>query len=158
MAKEIGLSKKEIDDLYLAAILHDVGKIAIPHDVLGKAGKLSYDERKIIRQHPVLSAFFIRALEYFEGLIPSVYFHHENFDGTGYPTGLSGKEIPIGARIIRVADAFDAITHDRVYQKRRSFKEAIHELKRFSGCDFDPDIVKIFIELVKRGKVKDDKE
>lgn len=142
IAKETGLSEKECDNVYRAALLHDIGKIGIPDYVLHKKEKLSEEEINLIRKHEITSVQILKPIKAFEELLPIVLSHHEWLDGTGYPYGLSGDMIPKGAQILAVADSFDAITSGRGYKKGKSFKEAIEELKKFSGARYNPEYIK----------------
>ncbi len=142
IAKETGLSEKECDTVYRAALLHDIGKIGIPDYILHKKEKLSEEEINLIRKHEIISVQILKPIKAFEELLPIVLSHHEWLDGTGYPYGLSGDMIPKGAQILAVADSFDAITSGRGYKKGKSFKEAIEELKKFSGTRYNPEYIK----------------
>jgi len=142
IAKESGLSEKECEVVYRAALLHDIGKIGIPDYVLHKKEKLSEEEINLIRKHEITSVQILKPIKAFEELLPVVLSHHEWLDGTGYPYGISGDMIPKGAQILAVADSFDAITSGRGYKKGRSFKEAMEELKKFSGTRYNPEYIK----------------
>ncbi|MEN2994832.1 MAG: HD-GYP domain-containing protein [Thermodesulfovibrio sp.] len=141
---EMGLSKKELEKLKLAAILHDIGKIGIRDEILLKKGKLSDEEYKIMQNHTVYGAEILHYVKQLKDIIPGVKHHHENFIGSGYPDRLKGEEIPLIARIIAVADNFDALTTDRPYRKALSFDEAMRELKENAGVKFDPAVVDAF--------------
>lgn len=145
VGEEFNLDKEEIKELEISAILHDVGKIGIPDDILGKPGKLTKKEYAFIQRHPELGAAIIEPIAKLRMLIPNILHHHERLDGKGYPSGLKGIEIPIPARIICVADSFDAMTTDRPYRKKKSIKDAFTELKQCSNTQFDPEFVDIFI-------------
>jgi len=138
------LGEKEVKHLKLAAILHDVGKLEIPRHILTKAEPLTRDEWSIIKQHPKWGANMVRSMQSFDSLIPMILYHHERYDGTGYPNGLKGEDIPLGSRIIAVADSFDAITNSRPYRKALSYEEAMKEIIRCSGTQFDPLVVDVF--------------
>ncbi len=148
IGEALNLSKKEIDLLRESGTFHDVGKIGIDDNILKKAGKLTMEEYEEIKKHPQRGAVILSAVSMFENIIPIVLYHHERYDGKGYPKGLSGEEIPFLARILSIADAFDAMTTNRIYQKKLSLKEAIDELENGSGTQFDPYLVKIMIELI----------
>jgi putative nucleotidyltransferase with HDIG domain len=152
-SKSIGqrmrLDKQDIEDLKRSALLHDIGKIGIPDTVLKKQTQLSDDEYAIIKSHPETGAAILKYIKYFKDLVPAVYHHHERFDGEGYPEGLKGKAIPLHARIISIADTFDAMTSSRSYRKKAlSLRTALSELERSKGIQFDPDIAEIFIEIL----------
>jgi HD-GYP domain-containing protein (c-di-GMP phosphodiesterase class II) len=141
----LGLSSEEMDVLEYAAILHDVGKIGIADTILSKQGPLSPQEETIMRQHPVIGAKIIGGIPFLNGARKLILHHHEKYDGTGYPSGLKGQEIPIGARLLAVADTFDSITTDRAYRAAQSIDSALEELDRHSGTQFCPVALKAFI-------------
>jgi HD-GYP domain-containing protein (c-di-GMP phosphodiesterase class II) len=134
----------------VASLLHDVGKIVVPDEILLKPGPLNATEMKRMRRHPSDGANTLSNVPTAVDAVPVILHHHERFDGAGYPDGLSGNDIPIGARILLVADAFDAMTEDRPYRKAMPVGDAIAELKRFSGTQFDPTIVAAFLAVLKR--------
>lgn len=134
--------------VYVAALVHDVGKIGIPEAILNKPSRLTDDEYKKIQEHTVTGANILKQIYTFSNLVSIVRSHHERYDGKGYPDGLVGEEIPLISRIIAVADAFEAMTSNRSYRKRFSIDYAIQELKRNSGTQFDPMVVEHFLELV----------
>ncbi len=144
IGKAMNLSNNELSVLEYAGLLHDIGKIEIPKTLLNKHGILTDDEQDIIRQHPVYSENILEPLEDIDNLMDYVRHHHERFDGSGYPDGLAGYEISLGARILCVADSFDAMISERPYSKRKTTEEALHELRLYSGTQFDPEIVDIF--------------
>ena len=147
IARRLGWDDERLDLLQLGGPLHDVGKLAIPDDVLRKPGRLDDDELAQIREHPRLGARILLRLAAFRGALPYVLYHHERWDGTGYPTGRAGEQIPLEARVLAVADAFDAMTSDRPYRPALSRDEALAEVERCSGTQFDPEIVRIFLDL-----------
>jgi len=141
IAQLIGLSPKQIERVSTAALLHDVGKIhEIFAPILMKPGRLTPEERAIMELHPIKSAELVAKISTLESIIPAVRHHHENWDGSGYPDRLSGKDIPIESRIIMFADTIDAMTSDRPYRKALGETEVRAELKKFRGTQFDPDI------------------
>jgi HD-GYP domain-containing protein (c-di-GMP phosphodiesterase class II) len=150
IGKAMKLKKEELKKLEISAILHDVGKIGIPDRILGKPGKLTFEEYAYMKRHPVLGSSIIEPIAELRGLIPNIMHHHERYDGNGYPRGLKGEKIPLYARIICVADSFDAITTDRPYRKKKSLKTAISELKNNSNTQFDKKLVTIFIREYKK--------
>ncbi|MEW6608343.1 MAG: HD domain-containing phosphohydrolase [bacterium] len=147
MAKKLGFNQKEIEVMRYAGLLHDLGKIGISDQVLLKPGKLTDEEYDTMKHHPIKSESILRVIAFLRQILPIVRHHHEHYDGKGYPNGLKSKKIPLGARIIAVAGAFDAITSDRPYRKAKSVEEAIEILKECSGTQFDPKIVKVFLEI-----------
>lgn len=153
IAEKAGLTKEEIHHIKQAAILHDLGKVGISEKILLKPGELTQDEFKTIMEHPVIGADIIRPIHLLHNIIPLVMYHHERWDGKGYPMGLKGEEIPIGARVIALADAYQALTSTRPYRKAFSKAEAIRIIKKESGTRFDPKIVKVFLTLSKHLKV-----
>jgi len=147
LGAELGLSAGEIDVLRQAAVLHDIGKIGVPEQILRKPEHLISEEFDIIRQHPVIGAEIISPVRFLSEVVQIVLHHHERFDGTGYPDGLKGAEIPLGARILAVADAVDAMLSDRPYARARTVAEVREELRRCSGTQFDPQLVKIALKI-----------
>lgn len=147
-----GKSEKECDEVYYAAILHDVGKIGIPDEIINKKGKLTPEEYDIIKSHPVIGGQILSKINKFSYLSIAARYHHERFDGKGYPEGLKGKEIPETARIISVADAYDAMTSNRSYRRQLSQDAVREELARCSGTQFDPDFARIMLQLVDQDK------
>ncbi|MBL7069573.1 MAG: HD-GYP domain-containing protein [Candidatus Omnitrophica bacterium] len=149
IAKRLQLSQRQISTIGNAALLHDVGKIAIDRNILNKKGKLTPQEFAVIRNHPTVGVDIISQIEYLKSSCPHVLYHHARFEGGGYPRHkFKGEEIPIGARIIAVADSYDAMTSDRPYRKAYAKECAIEELKLRSGRMYDPQIVDIFIEML----------
>jgi putative nucleotidyltransferase with HDIG domain len=141
MGKTMALSDLDVDTLRLGALLHDIGKIGVPDEVLGKPSALTAAEFELIRTHPAVGARILRSIPFLAPHLPIVELHHERPDGRGYPYGLKGDAIPLAARIVHVADAYDAMTSARAYRPARSSQEAIAELRRCTGSDFDPPSV-----------------
>jgi putative nucleotidyltransferase with HDIG domain len=148
IGQRLKLDKQDIEDLKRSALLHDIGKIGIPDTVLKKQTKLTDEEYAIIKSHPETGANILKYIKSFKNLVPAVYHHHEQFDGEGYPEGIKGKDIPTHARIIAIADTFDAMTSSRSYRRALSFRAALSELEKNKGIQFDPDIAEIFIEIL----------
>jgi putative nucleotidyltransferase with HDIG domain len=148
IADRMGFPEEEISILRFAGILHDIGKIAISEEILNKPGKLTALEREVIETHPVESARIIRPIGFLKDVVPIVEHHHEWFDGSGYNSGLAAEEIPKGARVLSVADAFEAMTSDRPYHGAMPWTDAVAELKRYSGTQFDPEVVDVFVGMI----------
>jgi len=138
------LPPEKADSVELAALFHDIGKILLPDALLQKAMCLTQEEVETIKKHPVYSALILSKLGMPDDVVEVVYHHHERWDGCGYPDGLCGEGIPLGARLIAIADAFEAMTAHRVYQTRRTPRQALEELRRCAGSQFDPVLVECF--------------
>jgi HD-GYP domain-containing protein (c-di-GMP phosphodiesterase class II) len=152
IAKEMQLPEKLIRNVEFAALIHDIGKIGVKDSVLAKPSRLSDSEYEMIKKHPVIGEQIIAPIEFLTNIAPLVLYHHEHFDGSGYLEGLKGDEIPIGARILIVADSFEAMISDRPYSKSMTQKQAIQELKDNSGSQFDPQVVEAFLRVIERKK------
>ena len=151
LAKALDLSRAVIDDLALLAALHDIGKIAIPDDILNKPGPLTEEQWTIMKRHPEIGYRIARTSPELVSIAEYILSHHERWDGKGYPRGLVGENIPLPARLLSVADAFDAMTSDRPYRKAMSAQQALAELERNAGTQFDPDVVAAFVEMFHSG-------
>jgi putative nucleotidyltransferase with HDIG domain len=147
LAGELGMSDCDVERIRRAALLHDVGKIALERSVLQKPGKLSEDEWVEVRAHPVMSEHILRGVRHFQNFLAGARYHHERYDGAGYPDGLAGEQIPLDARVIAVCDAYDAMTSDRAYRSACSSQEARSRLIEGSGTQFDPRCVSAFMRL-----------
>ena len=148
MAREMGFSDAEVENIKTAAVLHDIGKIMVPPEILNKPGRLTTEEYEIIKKHPETGYQILKSVDEYASLANYVLYHHERLDGSGYPEGLRGEDIPLISRIIAVADAYEAMTAKRPYQTPRTREEAVKELLRCSGTQFDAEIVDIFIGRV----------
>jgi ribonuclease P protein subunit RPR2 len=137
----LGSRPQQLQVLEYGALLHDIGKIAVPDAILRKEGRLTKEEQAIMRRHPCLGHEILFGIAFLSESLPVVLHHHERFDGKGYPHGLAGEQIPIGARIFSVVDAFDAMTADRHYRRALTLDEAMGELRRNSGTQFDPEVI-----------------
>jgi len=146
-ATALGLSQDDVERIRIGALLHDVGKIGVADSVLQKPGRLTDKEFALVKQHPVIGRRILEGVQGFAPYLPAVELHHENWNGTGYPKGQLGEETPIEARIIHVADAYDAMTTDRSYRRGLTHEKAISELIRFAGIQFDPHVVEVFVNL-----------
>ena len=153
IAKELKLSQKEVEDIQRASQLHDIGKIGIHDYVLNKEGKLTDEEWKEIKLHPSKAVKILEPLHFLNEIIGIIRHHHERYDGGGYPDNRRGENIPYGARIIAVADSFDAMTTDRPYRKAMSENKAINELKKGSGSQYDPYIVETFLKVLEKTQI-----
>jgi len=151
IATKLGWNHKKLEQAYLGSLLHDVGKIGIPDTILNKPGFLTDEEFEIVKTHVVIGVNMLKGLPQFDEIINYVRSHHERFDGLGYPGGLKGKEIPIEGRIICIADSYDAMTTERPYRKALFMKDAVVELKKCSGIQFDPEIVEVFLSTLQSG-------
>lgn len=145
LAETMGVSHEERERIKLAAHLHDVGKVLISDQILGKPGKLTDQEYYFIRQHPEMGEGIVDGVEFLKEIKLHIRHHHERFDGKGYPDGLSGEEIPLGARMIAIAEAYDCITSDCTFQPKKDLKDATEEIEREAGTQFEPEIVRIFV-------------
>jgi putative nucleotidyltransferase with HDIG domain len=148
IAEALGLKEEEIGEIRLGALLHDIGKVGIPEEILGKRGPLNPDEWEKMKEHVLYGDRMLEPLQTISRIRKMVCHHHEMFDGSGYPQGLVGDQIPIGSRIIAIADAYDTITSERIYKKARTPAAAFEELERCAGSQFDPQLVRLFIEAV----------
>lgn len=155
---EANLTPDEMHDVELAAIFHDIGKIGTPDAVLNKPSRLSEDEFQIMKKHPEISCQILQEYPGFEKIATVTLSHHERYDGKGYPSGLKGENIPLLARIVLIADTFDAMTSTRPYRKGLSYELAFEELIQFSGTQFDPQLVKFFIEGMRKEALKGEEE
>jgi putative nucleotidyltransferase with HDIG domain len=148
IARKMGLAEDEVEKIRHAAVLHDIGKIGLRLDSLNKPHPLSAEERRIFETHPQKGCKILAPIHFFEELMPIIYHHHEHYDGTGYPEGKAGEQIPLGARILAAADAYDAMTSDRPYRKAMALEEAVEELYVNAGKQFDPAVVGVLIEIL----------
>ena len=150
VAEELGLPEEETSVVRLASLLHDIGKLAIPDEVLFKPDPLNEEEWERMKRHPIAALHVLSHIRSLTDATPAILHHHEHFNGSGYPDGLTGEEIPIASRILLVTDAFDAMTTDRPYRKAMPVEEAIAELRRNSGSQFDPAVVEAFLTMLAR--------
>lgn len=150
IGEQFGLSDEDMVILETASLLHDFGKIGVDEEILMKPSSLTDCEKEEVEKHVLRGFYMLDGFTELEEVIKGVKSHHESYNGTGYPEGLSQNNIPLIGRIIAIADAYDAMTNDRPYRKAKTKQEAIEELKRFAGKQFDPKIVEIFIEILER--------
>ena len=153
LAEKLGLDEEEKKTLIYGAYMHDIGKINIAKEILNKRMPLTNDEWEMLKKHPAEGVEIIKSVESLKDIAPIILYHHERYDGNGYPDNIKGEEIPYMARILTVVDSFDAMTSERPYNKRKSYSEAIEELRRCSGSQFDPEITKAFIEIISENMV-----
>ncbi len=156
--REMGLSDEELRELELSAIFHDIGKIGTPDQVLNKPSRLSEEEFLVMKQHPELTYEILKEYPFFESVALNARYHHERFDGRGYPMGMKGDAIPLFSRIILIADTFDAMTSTRPYRKGLDYSIAYEELQQFSGSQFDPQCVSAFVEGMRKEALKGEDE
>ncbi|MDP2653884.1 MAG: HD domain-containing phosphohydrolase [Candidatus Omnitrophota bacterium] len=154
LAEKLSMGQQGIECLHYASILHAAGALDVPYDILSKTSQLSPEEFKVIRSHPAKSVELIRPVEFLKPVLPIILYHHEKYDGTGYPSGLKKEQIPMGARIMSVVDAFEAMIRGRPYRKTLMIDEALEELKANSGTQFDPNVVGAFCDLCKQKKFR----
>jgi HD-GYP domain-containing protein (c-di-GMP phosphodiesterase class II) len=147
MALHMGLSRVEMDRIRVAALLHDLGKLALPGEILDKPARLTDVEWQVVGEHPRIGQVILEQATSMRDAVPIVLHHHERFDGTGYPHGLRGEEIPLGARIVSVADAYHAMVHGRPYKSALTHSQALTELRRHASTQFDPIVVEVFIAI-----------
>jgi len=153
IALRLGWSEERLESLRVGGPLHDIGKLAVSDHVLRKEGSLEEHELAEIRKHPKAGARLILRVAALREAIPYVLYHHERWDGAGYPTGKAGEEIPLEARVLAVADAFDAMTSDRPYRRALGRAEALAEVERCAGTQFDPQIARVFLELFEEAEL-----
>ncbi len=152
IAEKLNLTKEETEDIKHGAMLHDIGKIGIPDEILLKPGKLTKEEMKEVRKHPEIGADIVRQVHFLKHVVPIILHHHERYDGFGYGSGMRGQEIPLGARIVAVVDVYQALVSDRPYRKAYLKKEAIKIIREGAGSFFDPKIVEVFLNILKKEK------
>lgn len=153
ISEELGLSEREIEIIKYAGLLHDIGKIAMPDDLIKKPSRFNEKDFEIAKKHPVIGAKIIKEIESLAPMVPVVLYHHERFDGKGYPDGLKGEDIPLGARIVHVADAYDTMVSARAYRDMLPPELAISELRKNAATQFDPKIVDAFIASLRKKAV-----
>jgi len=154
LAQEMNLPDREIENIEYSALLHDVGKIGIEDSILGKKDKLTDQEFKKIKEHTIMGANIIKPVDFLKSSYAAIYHHHERYDGNGYPDGIKSEDIPASARIIAIADAYDAMNSNRPYLKKLNKDTILKELKEQSGKQFDPEMVKKFLSIIDRKKEK----
>lgn len=151
IVRRFGWQQKDQEYLFYAALMHDIGKIGVPDLILKKAAPLTEDEMEVMKRHPIIGAEIAKELKMIHHIEEGACYHHEKYDGTGYPYGLKGGEIPLSARVICVADTYDAMTTDRPYRKAMSNDQVIEEIRRGRGTQFDPEVADIFLQMLREG-------
>ena len=154
LAEKLNVGQEGIKSLYYASILHDAGAIDVPYEILSKTSQLTPQEFKVIRDLPTKSAELIKPVEFLQPVLPIILYHHEKYDGTGYPSGLKKEQIPQGARILAIVEAFEAMVRGRPYREKLSMDKALEEIQRNSGTQFDPKVVKCFRDLCQQKKFR----
>jgi len=158
LARKMRIKEEELVHIRRGALLHDIGKMGIPDDILLKPGKLTDEEWEIMRKHPIHAHQMLSRIEYLRPALDIPYCHHEKWDGTGYPRGLKGEEIPLAARIFAVVDVMDALTNDRPYRKALPKEKALEYFREQSGKHFDPRVVEVFFSLADRNLLFEEEE
>jgi len=158
VAREMGFADDEVRRIGVAGILHDLGKMGVREAILKKPGPLDPQERQTVQRHPVIAAMILEPIEQLQGALGYIKYHHEHFDGTGYPEGLKGEEIPLGARIICATEACDSMLSRRAYSAPKTPEEVITELRRCSGSQFDPQVIEALVAVMKRAGQVDGRE
>ncbi|MCJ7544078.1 MAG: HD domain-containing protein [Phycisphaerae bacterium] len=153
LARAAGIAEERLKDLRYAAALHDLGKLAVPETVLQKPGRLNSRERAIIMEHPLRADAILKHLRFLDAARLMIRSHHERFDGTGYPSGMAGEEIPLGARVLAIVDAYDAMTSNRPYRRAMTPEQALAEIRACAGTQFDPALASLFVEMMQAGEL-----
>ena len=154
LGEALGLKERELEELYWAGLLHDIGKVTVPREILRKPGGLTLEEYLVMRRHARLGANLLSSIDSFRRVAEGVGAHHERWDGSGYPGGLRGEEIPLFGRILAVVDVFEALSSDRPYRKAMSRQDAVEELQNGAGSQFDPALVELYCRLFEEGRIQ----
>ncbi len=149
IAQKLNFKTQDVFSVYWAAMLHDIGKIGIPDNILTKPGPLNEEEWSLMKLHPIIGANLVKNIPFTDAIAPMIHYHQERYDGSGYPLGLRGEQIPIGARILAVVDAYEAMTSDRVYRKALRFNTAMKEIRTGRGKHFDPIVTDAFFKTLR---------
>ena len=153
LAKKLGWSQEQLVQVRMGSILHDIGKIGVPDSILNKPSSLTPQEFEIMKRHPQMGAKMLEGITFLEPALPYVLYHHERYDGKGYPVGLSGEDIPVEGRLMAVVDTFDAITSDRPYRQNLGYQKAVQELTDYAGTQFDPKIAQALVQTWLKGEI-----
>ena len=153
IAEDYGLTKQDVASIAYIGRMHDIGKIGVPDSVLNKNGRLTDEEFELMKKHTIIGYDILKNIDYIPNLREGVRSHHERWDGRGYPDGLKGEQIPLFARILCIADSYDAMTTDRVYRKKLDRETVLSELVKNQGKQFDPELSNVFIDMIDRGVV-----
>ncbi|MCX8044056.1 MAG: HDOD domain-containing protein, partial [Desulfobacterota bacterium] len=148
MAKRLGFTKPDQDRLFLAGLLHDIGMVYVPQELVAKTDQLSEEEMEVVKKHPLVAEKILAHLRLLQPVVPMIRHHHEWYDGSGYPDGLRGNDIPQGARILAIVDCYDALVSARPHRPAKTAVEAIAEMQTLSGTQFDPELFPVFSDLV----------
>jgi len=151
LARKLGLSELEIIQIRRGGLLHDIGKMGVPDTILNKPGPLTEDELQVMRRHPQYAYDMLMPISYLRSALSIPFAHHEKWDGSGYPRGMAGMQIPLAARIFSISDVFDALSSDRPYRKAWSKERTLEYLRQQSGRAFDPQIVQVFLSIIEEG-------
>ena len=154
LAKELGLSREEVEKIRYIALLHDIGKIGVPDNILNKPGKLTNEEFSLMKMHTIVGGEILKDIESVASLDVGAKYHHERYDGHGYPDGLKGREIPYVARLICIADAYDAMASNRIYRKHLTQESIVNEIERCKGTQFDPEMTEAFLALIRENRLQ----
>ena len=154
LAKELGLSREEVEKIRYIALLHDIGKIGVPDNILNKPGKLTNEEFSLMKMHTIVGGEILKDIESVSSLDVGAKYHHERNDGHGYPDGLKGGEIPYVARLICIADAYDAMASNRIYRKHLTQESIVNEIERCKGTQFDPEMTEAFLALIRENRLQ----
>jgi response regulator RpfG family c-di-GMP phosphodiesterase len=153
IVEELGWTEEQLGDLKIGALLHDIGKIGVPDSILNKPGRLTDEESLVMKQHPTIGVKIVESISFLKPALPYILYHHERHDGNGYPLGLAGDDIPLPGRLLAVVDTIDAITSDRPYRKGRSLADAMEEIYKYSGTQFNPAVVEACLAAYAKGKL-----
>ena len=154
LAADLGMSEEEQDDLRIASLLHDIGKLGVPDNILNKEGVYTEEERRMVKGHPAMGYAIVQKSPHLRSMLPGILYHHEWWDGSGYPNCLKGEEIPVIARIIAIIDAYHAMMQPRTHANTMNAEEARAELRQCAGTQFDPNMVEAFIAMLERKEAR----